>query len=84
MMVHVFSDFTEDLPDRLHPAVLPSRRPLSRTVRRIPHRPTDYFGPRVRKVQDRPTDLWRSGVRRVRAGPPDRATDPGPGVRETW
>ena len=38
-------------------ALLPSRRPLSRTVRRIPHRPTDFFGPRVREVRDRPTDL---------------------------
>ena len=28
-----------------------------RTVRKIPHRPTDFFGPRVREVRDRPTDL---------------------------
>ena len=26
-------------------------------MRRIPHRPTDFFGARVREVRDRPTDL---------------------------
>ena len=26
-------------------------------MRKRPHRPTDFFGPRVREVRDRPTDL---------------------------
>ena len=47
---------TNRAPRPLGFAFLPSRRPISRTVRRIPHRPTDFFGPRVREVRDRPTD----------------------------
>ena len=32
-------------------------------MRRIPHRPTDFFGPRVREVRDRPTDPLAQGAR---------------------
>ena len=39
-----------------------SRRPKMCTVRETPHRPTDFFGPRVREVRDRPTDPLRPGA----------------------
>ena len=40
---------------RLHLALLPSRRPLSRAARRVTDRPTVFFRPRVRRVRV-PTD----------------------------
>ena len=60
---------------------LPSRRPLSRTVRRVlPHRSTDFSGARagVREVRHRPIDFERPVVVRSQARVDRRASGGGP------
>ena len=45
----------------LHLALLPSRRPFFRAVRKVTDRPTVFSGPGVRRVRDRPTDPLPGG-----------------------
>ena len=63
----VESDFSEPAAEaglvraNLHLALLPSRRPFFRAVRRVTDRPTVFSGPGVRRVRDRPTDPLPGG-----------------------
>ena len=57
----LYSTYRPRRRERLHLALLPSRRPFFRAVRKVTDRPTVFSGPGVRRVRDRPTDPLPGG-----------------------